>query len=127
MDSRVRTRAKASAVDAASFAVVYGTAKKDFNPRFIGDDSEKGKLRQALYFERAFELCFEGVRKYDLLRWGCLYDALKLFGEKSIVNVKNPAYPAYKNFRVGHSELLPIPLREIQSNPALKGENTPGY
>lgn len=127
MDSRVRTRAKASAVDAASFAVVYGAAKKDFNPRFIGDDSEKGKLRQALYFERAFELCFEGVRKYDLLRWGCLYDALKLFGEKSIVNVKNPAYPAYKNFRVGHSELLPIPLRKIQSNPALKEENTQGY
>lgn len=52
---------------------------------------------------------------------------MKLFGEKSIVNVKNPAYPAYKNFRVGHSELLPIPLREIQSNPALKEENTQGY
>ena len=82
----------------------------------------------ALYFERGFELAYEGQRKYDLIRWGILYDALQLFGSKSIVNqgTKN-AYPAYKNFRVGHSELLPIPLKEIQSNYKLNGINNPGY
>lgn len=125
--SRVRTRAMASPVDASSFAKVYAKAKSTRNPSFIDDGTEQGKVRQALYFERAFELCFEGVRKYDLLRWGCLHDALKLFGETSVVNKKNLAYPGYKNFLPGHSELQPIPLKEIQSNSALKGINNPGY
>lgn len=125
--SRVRTRAEASAVDGSSFAKVYAKAKATRNPDFIPDGSEQDKVRQALYFERAFEMCYEGVRKYDLLRWGCLHEALKLFGENSIVNKKNLAYPAYRNFRPGHSELQPIPLREIQSNPSLKGINNPGY
>uniref|UniRef100_UPI002594CAE7 RagB/SusD family nutrient uptake outer membrane protein n=1 Tax=uncultured Bacteroides sp. TaxID=162156 RepID=UPI002594CAE7 len=125
--SRVRTRAMASEVNSGSFAKVYAKAKAKHNPDFIEDGSEQGKVRQALYFERAFELCFEGVRKYDLLRWGCLYDALKLFGENSDVNKKTLAYPGYKNFIPGHSELQPIPLKELQSNPALNGINNPGY
>ena len=125
--SRVRTRANASAVNSSSFAKVYAKAKAARNPGFIEDGTEQGKVRRALYFERAFKLCFEGVRKYDLLRWGCLYDALRLFGENSVVNKKNLAYPGFKNFRVGHSELQPIPLKEIQSNTALEGINNPGY
>ncbi|MDE6627900.1 MAG: RagB/SusD family nutrient uptake outer membrane protein [Muribaculaceae bacterium] len=126
--SQVRTRANASPVDASTFATVYAKARQSRNPEFIPDGSEQGKIRQALYFERAFEMCYEGVRKFDLIRWGCLYDALKLFGENSVVNSgTNLAYPAYRNFIPGHSELLPIPLVEIQSNSALNGVNNPGY
>lgn len=125
--SRVRTRAGACSVDAGNFAKAYRKAIENRNPDFIDSGSEQGKVRKALYFERAFEMCFEGVRKYDLLRWGCLYDALRLFGENSAVNAKRLAYPAYKNFIPGHSELQPVPLKEIQSNPALEGINNPGY
>lgn len=95
----------------------------DFN-----DNTSQGKFRIALYWERGFELSFEGQRKFDLIRWGVLAEALKLFGEQSSVNQKeNKPYPAYLNFTKGKNELLPIPLKEIQSNPKLEGKNNPGY
>lgn len=125
--SKVRERSGASPVNSSSFSKVYNKALISHKPTFMGDNSELGKIRQALYFERGFEMCFEGVRKYDLLRWGCLYEALCLFGETSMVNANKLAYPAYRNFVKGHSELQPIPLKEIQSNPKLEGKNNPGY
>ena len=65
---------------------------------------------------------------HDLIRWGVLGKALKLFGEISSVNQKeNKPYPAYRNFTEGKHELFPIPLKEIQSNPKLNGMNNNGY
>ncbi len=126
--NRVRVRAGATAINTSNYSKLMAPIFKTHHPDYIDDSTDEGKFRMALYFERGFELAYEGQRKYDLIRWGILYDALQLFGSKSIVNqgTKN-AYPAYKNFRVGHSELLPIPLKEIQSNYKLNGINNPGY
>lgn len=102
--------------------------EKTHNLTFIDDSTPEGKFRTALYWERGFELAFEGQRKYDLIRWGVLGKALKLFGEISSVNQKeNKPYPAYRNFTEGKHELFPIPLKEIQSNPKLNGMNNNGY
>ena len=106
----VRQRAGAALVSDANYAAVY-KAPKVYDLPFIDDSDEQGKVRTALYWERGFELAFEGQRKYDLIRWGVLKEALTLFGEKSYVNrTTNKAYPAYINFVSGKHELFPIPL-----------------
>lgn len=86
----------------------------------------KDDFRIALYWERGFELAFEGQRKYDLLRWGVLEKALKLFQRKLHPKLKGK-YVAGEKFITGKHELFPIPLNEIQSNPYFEGKNNPGY
>lgn len=126
--NNVRQRAGATAYTDANYEELMAARKKTHALPFISDGDAQGKFRTALYWERGFELSFEGQRKFDLIRWGVLADALKLFGEKSSVNRKdNKPYPAYQNFVTGKHELLPIPLAEIQSNPKLEGKNNNGY
>lgn len=153
--NEVRQRAGATAVTAANYAEIYKhregkdpVTKKPYVPNvynlvvpanatvegvtpgktIIDDSDEQGKVRTALYWERGFELAFEGQRKYDLIRWGILKDALTLFGMNSKFNSgSSKGYPAYINFVVGKHELFPIPLNEMQSNPLLEGKNNPGY
>lgn len=75
-----------------------------------------------------FPPLFEGQRKFDLIRWGILKEALTLFGENTAVNTStNIAYPAYRNFKKGKHELFPIPEDELQINSKLEGVNNPGY
>jgi len=123
--NRVRARAGATAITTDN----YETLMKDpkvYNLPYINDGNEAGKFRTALYWERGFELAFEGQRKWDLIRWGFLSQSLKLFNEKANTQMKNN-YPAGKNFVSGKHELFPIPLDEIQLNPKLEGKNNPGY
>jgi hypothetical protein len=121
----VRTRAAATPVDAANYATFY-KAPKVYDLPFIADGDEAGKLRTAIYWERGFELAFEGQRKYDLIRWGYLGDALRLFQSKMPARLDG-RYIAGANFIDGKHELFPIPLAEIQANPNLEGINNPGY
>ena len=124
----VRTRAGATPITEANYEEIMAERKKTHNLTFIDDTTPQGKFRTALYWERGFELAFEGQRKYDLIRWGVLGKALKLFGEASSVNKKETKpYPAYQTFKEGKHELFPIPLKEIQSNHKLEGKNNPGY
>ena len=123
----VRSRAGATPITSANYQTLL-KAPTVYDLPYIDDGNEQGRFRTALYWERGFELSFEGQRKFDLIRWGILGDALRLFGERSSVNQgSNAAYPAYQNFTDGKNELLPIPLVEIQSNPKLEGQNNPGY
>lgn len=125
--NRVRQRAGATPVNSGNYATLL-KAPKVYDLPFIDDGDEQGRVRTALYWERGFELAFEGQRKYDLIRWGVLNEALQLFGANSVVNQNGRnAYPAYMNFQTGKHELLPIPLVEMQSNPLLEDKNNPGY
>ena len=72
----VRRRAKATPINNSNYASLL-KAPKVYDLPFIADGDDAGKFRTALYWERAFELCYEGQRKYDLLRWGILGDALR--------------------------------------------------
>lgn len=101
-----------------------------YNLDFINDKDEAGRFRTALYWERGFELAFEGQRKYDLIRWGIIKEALVLFSNNintSINNATQTNYPAGKNFQKGKHELLPIPEDELQINYKLNNLNNPGY
>lgn len=120
----VRERAGAPEVSSANYATYYKAPKVHDLP-YIADGDEAGRLRTAIYWERGFELAFEGQRKFDLLRWGVLGDALKLFGEK--VDSRILSYIAGRNFVKGQHELLPIPQDEMQVNYYLNNTNNPGY
>lgn len=120
----VRARAGATEVGSQNYASFY-KAPKVYDLPYIADGDEAGRIRTALYWERGFELALEGQRKFDLLRWGVLGDALKLFGEN--VDSRILSYPAGSNFVKGKHELLPIPQDEIQVNPYLNNTNNPGY
>lgn len=126
--NRVRTRAGATPVSAANYNSVMSRTKVRHTLPYIDDSTEEGKIRTVLYFERGLELAFEGQRKYDLIRWGVLGQALRLFGSVSAVNAgTHMAYPACRNFIDNRNELLPIPLRDLQTNMELKGQNNPGF
>lgn len=126
--NEVRQRAGATPVTDGNYTSYY-KAPKVYDLPFIDDSSEQGKVRTALYWERGFELGCEGQRKFDLIRWGVLKQALDLFGPKDTFHntASSKGYPAYINFQTGKHELFPIPLVEIQSNPQLEGKNNPGY
>ena len=61
----------------------------------------------AIVHERRVEFAMEGLRFFDVVRWGI---ALQTFGEQ---------------FTVNRDELMPIPVNELLMNPNL--EQNPGY
>jgi len=102
----------------------------------IPDNDEQGKIRTALFWERGFELCYEGLRKYDLIRWGILGKLFKGwnmpkfspgFNTQAVTNSASWGFQAPLTFTEGKHELFPIPLSEIQVNYKLNNENNPGY
>jgi hypothetical protein len=67
--------------------------------------------------EKRFELCFEGARFLDLVRWGDAYDVLKNQGKEVMVfKTDETTAVEYSNpnggFVQGKHELLPFPAQE---------------
>lgn len=83
------------------------------------------EFRQAIRDERAYELCFEGQRKQDLIRWGIYYDTIVQTG----IDLDNWRSQFYDNYLAatytieGRHELQPIPQRELDLMP-LYEQNT---
>lgn len=105
-------------------------------------------LRKALRYERKAELCDEGLRWYDLRRWGIAKDVMNGYiylnragnGWKKSVILKfdDSANPIYNHneaikyfnyqevvFKTGKDELWPIPEQELNVNKELTPN--PGY
>lgn len=125
--NRVRQRAGATEITSANYASLMKSPKV-YDLPFIEDEDEAGRFRTALYWERGFELAFELQRRFDLLRWGVLGDALQLMASKTVVNQSaEKSFLAGYNFVSGKHELFPIPLDEIQVNYCLENKNNPNY
>jgi len=71
----------------------------------------KSQMIQLIEQERVYELAFEGHRWYDLVRTGRAAAVMTTYSS---------------NWKETY-EKWPIPLREIQNNPALVGNQNPGY
>lgn len=121
----VRERAGATPITSSNYASLL-KAPQVYDLPFISDSDEQGKVRTALYWERGFELAFEGQRKYDLIRWNILGESLVLFETKMDAKLKGK-YVAGTNFKKGKHELFPIPLAELQANHKLENKQNPGY
>lgn len=120
----IRKRAKATELSLSNYKSLM-KAPKVWDLNFIDDSDETGKIRTVLFWERAFELAYEGVRKYDLIRWGIFKETLQLFGQKTAANQKGIYYPAGNNFQTGKHELFPIPEDEMLINYKLNNKNNP--
>lgn len=74
-----------------------------------GTGLSKDQLREIVRHERRVELAFEGLRFYDLKRWGTMEEAYqRMIGDN--VDGYNPLY------RGGKSEAFPIPQTELDVN-----------
>ena len=86
------------------------TLRTRANAPAVGSVSKSQMLR-LIEEERRYELAFEGHRWYDLVRTGRAQEVMSAFSV---------------NWRSDY-ERWPIPQREIQNNPALVGNQNPGY
>lgn len=80
-------------------------------------------FKQLVKDERARELCFEGTRKYDLIRWDDYLSAMRLVA----LNTADSRWAAGKKFAVSYAsntteryKWLPIPNRELGLNKLLQ-------
>jgi hypothetical protein len=78
--------------------------------------ADQAGLRMEIRNERARELCFEGLRRHDLIRWGIYVEEMQKAADE-IVTMKGPAYAGINASNVGLRHLLyPIPLTEMSLN-----------
>jgi hypothetical protein len=101
------------------------TATAEIVDTQIAPNLNKADFFTALKNERALELCFEGLRKYDLMRWNILGSSLRATEAALKAYRANYPYIAGTNFKDGKSELYPIPQRERDYNTKLI--QNPGY
>ena len=84
--------------------------------------TDQADARAKLRHERRVELNFEGIRLFDLIRWGALEETfgsglnavpiLVKLGDDNLLKNQNLSFP--KN------NLFPIPLEELNTNPEAK-------
>ncbi|MCK0146481.1 RagB/SusD family nutrient uptake outer membrane protein [Arenibacter sp. F26102] len=92
----------------------------------IENISSKEAFLDILQDERYTELCFEGFRRMDLIRWGILVEEMREMVDYN--NANNLAYSVYNRSGLNISEkdyYLPIPVRELSLDPLLT--QNPGW
>ncbi len=87
----------------------------------------KDQFLQRIQDERSWELCFEGHRRADLIRWNLLGDKIAATAVACRAIRTNHAYlPTADNFKRGQHELYPYPQNERDVNRAITRQN-PGF
>ncbi|MFL9484957.1 RagB/SusD family nutrient uptake outer membrane protein [Chitinophagaceae bacterium LWZ2-11] len=80
----------------------------------------QSQFLQAIQDERARELCFEALRRPDLIRWGIFINTMKTVGADIAANGGSFKYGALGFTNVAQRNLLfPIPAAEITVNKAI--------
>jgi starch-binding outer membrane protein, SusD/RagB family len=94
-----------------------------------GSGLTKDQFREVIKKERGMELCYEGTRRFDLIRWG---DYLKAMTDVSTLLEMSPKWPvgvkyAANYFKISPAYLyLPIPAYELSVNKLILFNN-PGW
>lgn len=96
--------------EAVSFVNQVRNRAKLVSLPIIGKDA----LAKEIEHQRIVELADEGIRFYDLQRWGTLKENLAAHNALGAAN-----------FKTGKDEYLPIPISELQTNTQAK--QNPGY
>lgn len=95
------------------------------------ETSSKDSFREAIMDERARELCYESLRKFDLIRWGIyvkrMHEVADIINEHHTpIGFRPIFYERYMNVQEKHN-LFPIPELELVRNHALRGHQNPGW
>ncbi|OUN59130.1 RagB/SusD family nutrient uptake outer membrane protein [Alistipes sp. An66] len=90
-------------------------------------DLSQDALREAIRNERAYELCFEGHRKSDLIRWGIYYSTIRQTAQDVAdwSSTSKSSYIVFNYTREGRHELMPIPQTQLDIMPRFK--QNPGW
>lgn len=101
---------------AASATATIGEFKVDLS------GLSKSGFQDEIMEERARELCFEGLRKFDLIRWGRFVEIMKTVGADQAANAPASlkySVRGYDNVSEKHN-LFPIPSLELSLNSAIE-------
>ena len=83
--------------------------------------SSKSELLAAIKEERSRELCFEGLRRNDLIRWGKFVEDMKSFLAYANANAGTATNITTAATKVSARNIfMPIPIHDIQLNNLLK-------
>ena len=84
-------------------------------------------LRSAIFEERAKEFAMEGIRRWDLIRWGIYLDVMNSVSGTTNMGITSYYDEAgiYKSRESKHL-LFPLPSSEVSTNEAIDGNN-PGW
>lgn len=93
----------------------------------LPQDLTKDQMRTAIQLERFKELCFEGLRKGDLIRWGVWVQTMNSIGARIKANGGTTfSYGGTPGLNVTSRHLLfPIPVTEMTTNKAMT--QNPGW
>lgn len=95
----------------AAYAYVNRVRERAFEPDKPWSGLDQQGFREAMYDERKFELCTEGYRRMDLIRWGILLETVRGVQHRPWNNPGDNIQP--------YHVLLPIPQEELILNPNL--------
>jgi hypothetical protein len=95
----------------AAYPYVNKVRERAFEPDRPWSGMTKESFRESMYDERKFELCTEGYRRQDLIRWGILLDVVK--------TVQHRAWNIPKDNIQPYHVLLPIAQEDLLLNPNL--------
>jgi hypothetical protein len=115
-------------IDASVYDAINAVRTRADMPAIVGPHTQ-AELREIVRHERRIELAFEGLRLFDIRRWGIAEEVMEgqHYGIDYIDEDGNPqTIPAdLRSFDPARDMLWPIPQKEIDLNPEL-GQN-PGY
>ncbi|WP_349351594.1 RagB/SusD family nutrient uptake outer membrane protein [Flagellimonas sp. MMG031] len=94
-----------------AYPYVNKVRERAFEPDKPWGGMTQESFRTAMYDERKYELCTEGYRKMDLIRWGILLETVKSTEHRPWNNPGDNIQP--------YHVLLPIPQDELILNPNL--------
>lgn len=112
----------------------HGMEYKTPNPEVdkkISDFASPDDFRNEIVDERARELCFEGLRRQDLIRWNLLNTKLQETKQKvedaiDAGKLNKFTFVAADRFTPNKHELYPIPAYEVRETKGIIKQN-PGY
>lgn len=113
----IRNRAKASNV--VTFDDGTPAANYKVEP-YAGDFASKEYARKAVHMELRLEFGMEGMRFFDLVRWGIAAETLNTF--MAVESTKLPPY-ANRSFTAGKHEIWPIPQLQIDLSDKVDGKS----
>lgn len=93
-------------------------ARAQVGPDGLETSTDQTVLRQTIRDERARELCFEGLRKFDLIRWGIFYQSMR--DQYNAIQASSSLYKTRFSYTYNNvtqrDTLLPIPSSELSVN-----------